>query len=471
MSEGTQFAKSVPTRTESDSMGKMEVPMDRYYGAQTARSLIHFAIGKDTMPAELIRAFGVLKKAAALVNRDLGKISEEKANLIVQAADEIISGKLNDHFPLRIWQTGSGTQTNMNVNEVISNRAIQIARGELGSKKPIHPNDDVNMSQSSNDTFPAAMHIAAATETSRKLLPAVKRLRDVLDAKTKEFKDVVKIGRTHLQDATPLTVGQEMSGWASLIERDVERMKQTLPGLYDLAIGGTAVGTGLNAHPEFAARAAKKISELTGLPFKSHENKFAALSAHDEIVFCSGSLKTLAASLSKIANDVRWLASGPRCGIGELVIPENEPGSSIMPGKVNPTQSEAMTMVAVQVMGNDAAIGFAGSQGHFELNVYKPVLIHNLLHSIRLIHDACHGFVEYCIAGMTINREKIDQHLRDSLMLVTALNPHIGYDNSAKIAKHAHKKGISLRESAIELGLLTAEQFDEWVKPEEMTHP
>ena len=457
-------------RIETDSMGQIEVPADKYWGAQTQRSLLHFNIGYDVMPREMIRALGLLKKACALVNRDLGKLPAEKTKLIVQACDEVIAGKLDAHFPLRVWQTGSGTQTNMNANEVISNRAIELAGGVMGSKQPIHPNDDVNMSQSSNDTFPTAMHIAAA-EQMNKLIPRVQEVHAAIDVKAKEFKEVVKIGRTHLQDATPLTVGQEMSGWASLIERDVERMKQTLPGLYDLAIGGTAVGTGLNAHPEFAARAAKKISELTGLPFKSHENKFAALSAHDEIVFCSGGLKTLAASLSKIANDVRWLASGPRCGIGELVIPENEPGSSIMPGKVNPTQSEAMTMVAVQVMGNDAAIGFAGSQGHFELNVYKPVLIHNLLHSIRLIHDACHGFVEYCIAGMTINREKIDEHLRDSLMLVTALNPHIGYDNSAKIAKYAHQKGISLRESAIELGLLTAEQFDEWVKPEEMTHP
>src|ERR1700739_3402329 len=389
MSEATQFAKSVPTRSESDSMGSIDVPMDRYYGAQTARSLIHFAIGKDTMPPELIRAFGILKKAAALVNRDLGKLSEEKANLITQAADEVISGKLNEHFPLRIWQTGSGTQTNMNVNEVISNRAIQIARGEMGTKKPIHPNDDVNMSQSSNDTFPAAMHIAAAAETSRRLLPAVKRLRDTIDAKAKEFKDVVKIGRTHLQDATPLTVGQEFSGWVSLLDRDGARIAMAMDGLLDLAIGGTAVGTGLNAHPEFAERAAKKIAELTGLPFRSHPNKFAALSAHDEIVFASGALKTLAASLMKIANDVRWLASGPRCGLGELVIPENEPGSSIMPGKVNPTQSEAVTMVAVQVIGEDNAVAFAGSQGNFELNAMRPIIINNFLHSARVLGDAC----------------------------------------------------------------------------------
>ncbi len=451
-------------------MGEIAVPSDRYWGAQTERSLHHFNIGFDVMPREMIRAFGTLKKACALVNQDLGKLPADKAKLIVQACDEVIEGKLDAQFPLRVWQTGSGTQTNMNANEVISNRAIEIAGGVMGSKNPIHPNDDVNMSQSSNDTFPAAMHIAAA-EQMNKLIPRVKEVRDAIDDKAKEFKDVVKIGRTHLQDATPLTVGQEMSGWVSLLERDIDRLWDALEGLYDLAIGGTAVGTGLNAHPEFGERAAKKIAELTGLPFKSHPNKFAALSAHDEIVFASGALKTLAASLMKIANDIRWLASGPRCGLGELVIPENEPGSSIMPGKVNPTQSEAMTMVAVQVMGNDAAIGFAGSQGNFELNVFKPVMIHNLLHSIRLIHDACYGFVEYCISGMTINREKIDEHLRDSLMLVTALNQHIGYDNAAKIAKNAHKKGISLRESAVELGLLTGEQFDEWVKPEEMTHP
>jgi fumarate hydratase class II len=469
--EGTEPAKITRnTRVESDSMGEIEVPADRYWGAQTQRSLHHFNIGFDVMPREMIRALGILKKACAIVNNQLGKLPDDKLKLIGQACDEVIEGKLDDHFPLRVWQTGSGTQTNMNANEVISNRAIEIAGGVMGSKKPIHPNDDVNMSQSSNDTFPTAMHIAAA-EQMNKLIPRVREVYDAIDAKAKEFKDVVKIGRTHLQDATPLTVGQEMSGWANLLERDIDRMKDTLPGLYDLAIGGTAVGTGLNAHPEFGERAAKEIAKLTGLPFKSHPNKFAALSAHDEIVFCSGGLKTLAASLMKIANDIRWLASGPRCGLGELIIPENEPGSSIMPGKVNPTQSEAMTMVAVQVMGNDAAIGFAGSQGNFELNVFKPVMIHNLLHSIRLMHDACHGFVEYCIAGMTIDREKIDAYLQHSLMLVTALNPHIGYDNSAKIAKHAHQKGISLRESAIELGLLTGEKFDELVKPEEMTHP
>jgi len=463
-------AQDKKTRTETDSMGAVEVAADRYWGAQTERSLHHFNIGADVMPRELIRALGVLKKAAALVNQDLGKLPAEKARLIVQAADEVIAGRLDEHFPLRVWQTGSGTQTNMNANEVISNRAIELAGGTLGSKQPVHPNDDVNMSQSSNDTFPTAMHIAAAEQLNA-LIPEVARLHDAIDAKAREFADVVKIGRTHLQDATPLTVGQEMSGWASLLERDIERLKMVLPGLYDLAIGGTAVGTGLNAHPEFAERAAQKIAELTGLPFKSHPNKFAALSAHDEIVFASGALKTLACSLMKIANDVRWLASGPRAGLGELVLPENEPGSSIMPGKVNPTQSEALTMVAVQVLGNDATIGFAGSQGNFELNVFKPVLIHNLLHSIRLLKDACHGFVDYCVAGIELNRAQIDKHLRESLMLVTALNPHIGYDNAAKIAKHAHHKGISLREAAIELGLLTGEQFDAYVKPEEMTHP
>src|SRR5882724_1667536 len=466
----SQEATKQNTRVETDSMGEIEVPADKYWGAQTERSLLHFNIGNDVMPREMIRAFGILKKAAAQVNNELGKLADDKLRLIVQACDEVIEGKLDEHFPLRVWQTGSGTQTNMNANEVISNRAIEISGGVMGSKKPIHPNDDVNLSQSSNDTFPTAMHIAAA-EQMNKLIPRVREVKSAIDAKAAEFADVVKIGRTHLQDATPLTVGQEMSGWASLLERDIVRMNVTLPGLYDLAIGGTAVGTGLNAPPEFGERAAKKIAELTGLPFKSHPNKFAALSAHDEIVFCSGGLKTLAASLMKIANDIRWLASGPRCGLGELSIPENEPGSSIMPGKVNPTQSEAMTMIAVQVMGNDAAIGFAGSQGNFELNVFKPVMIHNLLHSIRLIHDACHGFVEYCISGITLNREKIDEYLRDSLMLVTALNQHIGYDKAAKIAKNAHQKKISLRESAIELGLLTGEQFDEWVKPEEMTHP
>ena len=381
-----------PTRIESDSMGKIEVPTNVYWGAQTQRSLHHFDIGRDTMPPELIRAFAILKKAAALVNQELGKLSADKAKLIVQAADEVIAGKLSDQFPLRIWQTGSGTQTNMNVNEVISNRAIEIAGGVLGSKKPIHPNDDVNMSQSSNDTFPTAMHIAAAERVERVLIPAVEQVRDAIAAKAKQFENIVKIGRTHLQDAVPLTIGQEFSGWASLLDRDVQRLKLVLDGLYDLAIGGTAVGTGLNTHPEFAERAAVKIAQLTGLPFRSHPNKFAALSAHDEIVFAQGALETLAASLMKIANDIRWLASGPRCGLGELIIPENEPGSSIMPGKVNPTQSEAMTMVAAQVHGATAAVGFAGSQGNFELNVFKPVIIYNFLHSVTLLADACRGF-------------------------------------------------------------------------------
>ncbi len=451
-------------------MGEIEVPANVYWGAQTQRSLKHFNIGFDVMPREVIRALGILKKAAAIVNFDLGKLPEDKMKLISQAADEVIEGKLDEHFPLRVWQTGSGTQTNMNANEVISNRAIEIAGGEMGSKKPIHSNDDVNKSQSSNDTFPTAMYIAAA-ERLTALIPEVQKVSDAIKAKAKEFEGVVKIGRTHLQDATPVTVTQEFNGWANLIDRDMERMKLVMPGLLDLAIGGTAVGTGLNAHPEFAERAAAKIAELTGLPFRSHPDKFAALSAHDEVVFASGALKTLAASLMKIANDIRWLASGPRCGIGELSLPENEPGSSIMPGKVNPTQSEAMTMVAVQVFGNDAAIGFAGSQGNFELNVFKPVMIHNFLHSVRLIHDACHGFVDYCIAGIELNRERIGHYLNDSLMLVTALNQHIGYDNAAKIAKNAHKKGISLKESAVELELLTPEQFDEWVIAEDMTHP
>ncbi len=463
-------ADSKQTRTETDSMGAIEVPADSYWGAQTQRSLHHFNIGDDKMPREMIRALGILKKAAALVNEDLGKLSAEKARLITQASDEVIAGKLDSHFPLRVWQTGSGTQTNMNANEVISNRAIEIAGGVMGSKSPVHPNDDVNMSQSSNDTFPTAMYIAAA-EQWQKLIPAVQQVRDAIAAKAEAFKDVVKIGRTHLQDATPLTVGQEMSGWANLLERDIQRLQAVQPELLELAIGGTAVGTGLNSHPEFAERAAKKIAELTQLPFKSHPNKFAALSAHDELVFASGALKTLAVSLMKIANDIRWLASGPRCGLGELVLPENEPGSSIMPGKVNPTQSEAMTMVSVQVFGNDVAITMAGSQGHFELNVYKPVMIHNLLHSIRLIHDACHGFVEFCINGIELNRDQIDHYLKNSLMLVTALNPHIGYDKAAKIAKHAHQKKISLREAAVELGFLTGEDFDKFVKPEEMTHP
>ncbi len=458
-------------RTESDSMGTIDVRSDKYWGAQTERSLHHFDIGEDRMPPEMIRAFGILKKAAALVNYDLGKLPEDKMRLIVQAADEVISGKLNDHFPLRIWQTGSGTQTNMNANEVISNRAIELAGGVLGSKKPIHPNDHVNLSQSSNDTFPTAMNVAATWELEHKLLPAVTNLRNTLDAKAKAFQDVVKIGRTHLQDATPLTVGQEFSGWVSLLDRDLDRLRIALDGLFDLAIGGTAVGTGLNAPPEFAEAVAAKIASLTGQPFRSHPNKFAALSAHDELVFASGALKTLAASLMKIANDVRWLASGPRCGFGELIIPENEPGSSIMPGKVNPTQCESLTMVAVQVMGNDAAIAFAGSQGNFELNVFKPVIIYNFLHSVRLLSGACRSFREHCASGIDLNREQIARYVQNSLMLVTALSPVLGYDKAAEIAHVAHVDGSSLKEATLKLGYLSAEDFDRWVRPEKMTSP
>jgi len=471
MSEPATLNQIRTTRMETDSMGAIEVASDRYWGAQTERSLLHFNIGHDVMPREMIRALGILKKAAALVNVDLKKLAPEKARFITQAADEVIEGKLDAHFPLRIWQTGSGTQTNMNANEVISNRAIELAGGVLGSKKPVHPNDDVNMSQSSNDTFPTAMHIAAAMQVKNALLPAVRQTAEAIEAKAHLFAGVVKVGRTHLQDATPLTVGQEMGGWAALLRADLARQEHALDGLYNLAIGGTAVGTGLNAHPEFAERAARKIAELTGLPFRSHPNKFAALSAHDEIVFASGALKTLAASLMKIANDIRWLASGPRCGLGELTLPENEPGSSIMPGKVNPTQCEAITMVAVQVMGNDAAIGFAGSQGNFELNVFKPVMIHNFLHSVRLIADACHGFVEYAVKGMEIDRERIDQYVKNSLMLVTALSPRIGYDKAAKVAHTAHHEKISLREACLKLGYLSGEEFDRLVRPEEMTHP
>src|SRR5271155_2063100 len=473
---GNVDAKASPavkaqTRIESDSMGKIEVPNDRYYGAQTARSLIHFDIGRETMPPELIRAFGVLKKAAALVNKDLGKLSADKAKLIVQAADEVIAGKLDSHFPLRVWQTGSGTQTNMNVNEVISNRAIELSGGILGSKNPVHPNDHVNMSQSSNDTFPGAMSIAATLETERTLLPAVKLLRDALETKQEEFTDIVKIGRTHLMDATPLTLGQEFSGYVAMLDADMKRLRMILPGLSELALGGSAVGTGLNTHREFAKRVARKIGELTGYPFVTAPNKFAALAAHDSLVMASGALKTLAVSLMKIANDLRWLASGPRCGIGEISLPENEPGSSIMPGKVNPTPCEAMTMVAVQVMGTDAAIGFAGSQGNFELNVYKPVIIFNYLHSIRLLTDSCRSMVEHCVVGIEPNLDRITHFLNDSLMLVTALNQKIGYDKAAEIAKTAHKSGGTLRETAIKLGYLTGEEFDATVKPAEMTHP
>jgi fumarate hydratase class II len=457
------------TRTETDSMGPIEVPADRLWGAQTQRSLKYFDIGTDLMPPELIRAFGILKKAAVLANRSLRQLDAEKTAWIAAAADEVIDGTLDDHFPLHIWQTGSGTQTNMNANEVIANRAIQLAGGVVGSKKPVHPNDDVNRSQSSNDTFPTAMHIAAAEEIERRLIPALVRLRDVLAAKSRGFWNVVKIGRTHLQDATPITVGQEFSGWAALLDRDLERIGAAQSGLYELAIGGTAVGTGLNAPPEFGKVAAERIAELTGLPFRSHPNKFAALSAHDELVAASGALKTLAASLMKIANDVRWLASGPRCGLAELILPENEPGSSIMPGKVNPTQCEAMTMVAVQVFGNDAAIGFAGSQGNFELNVFKPVIIHNFLHSVRLLADTMRSFTDHCAVGIKLNREQIAEYVGKSLMLVTALSPVVGYDRAAEIAHLAHVERLTLREATLKLNYLSGEEFDRLVRPESMT--
>jgi len=459
------------TRIETDSMGPIEVNQECYWGAQTQRSLKYFAIGNDLMPDELIRAFGILKKAAAIVNQDLGKLSPEKANLINQAADEVIAGKLMAHFPLRVWQTGSGTQTNMNVNEVISNRAIALCGGVLGSKSPVHPNDDVNMSQSSNDTFPTAMHIAAVQTLTQNLIPSIQSLRDALDSKKTEFEDIIKIGRTHLMDAVPLTLGQEFSGYIAQLDHNLERIQTSLPHLYELAIGGTAVGTGLNTHPEFAQRVADKIAELTGLPFISAPNKFAALASHDAIAMASGALKTLACALMKIANDLRWLGSGPRCGLGELILPANEPGSSIMPGKVNPTQSEAMTMVCVQVMGNDTAIAIAGSQGNFELNVFKPVMIYNLLHSIRLLSDASNSFREHLVVGLAANRQQIEHYLTNSLMLVTALNPHIGYDNAAKVAKKAYLEGKTLKEASVELGILTSEQFDAWVRPASMLHP
>jgi len=458
-------------RIESDSMGQIKVPKDRYYGAQTARSLMNFKIGGDKFPRELIRAFGILKKAAALTNKELKILPAEKAELIIRAAEEVIEGKLDEHFPLVVWQTGSGTQTNMNANEVISNRAIEISGGVMGSKKPIHPNDDVNKAQSSNDTFPTAMHIAAIEEIHRRLIPMVTKLRDALAKKSEEFKSIIKIGRTHLMDATPLTLGQEFSGYTQQLTNGIERINGTLPRLYELALGGTAVGTGLNTHPAFAVKAAKKISEITGKPYLSARNKFEALATHDALVELHGVLKTLAASLMKIANDIRWLGSGPRCGLGEIHLPENEPGSSIMPGKVNPTQSEAMTMICAQVFGNDVAVNFAGASGNFELNVFKPVIIFNVLNSIRLLSDACESFTDNCVAGIEANEINIKKHLENSLMLVTALNPHIGYDNAAKVAKKAHKENKTLKEAAIELGLLTSEKFDEVVRPEKMIGP
>jgi fumarate hydratase class II len=454
-------------------MGTVEVPEDRYWGAQTQRSLHHFSIGGPTerMPIEVVRAFGILKKACALVNMDLGKLPPDKGELIVRAADEVIEGKLDEHFPLFVWQTGSGTQSNMNANEVISNRAIEMAGGELGSKKPVHPNDDVNMSQSSNDTFPAAMHIAAAQTVVHQLIPDVRTLRDALAKKAEEFSDIVKIGRTHLQDAVPLTLGQEFSGYVAQLDDDLGRIEQALPGLFELAIGGTAVGTGLNSPRGFGEKCAAKVAELTGLPFVSAPNKFAALAAHDALVHAHGAIRTLAVSLMKIANDIRWLGSGPRSGLGELELPENEPGSSIMPGKVNPTQSEAMTMVCCQVFGNDVAVTVAGSQGNFELNVFKPVMIRNFLHSARILAGACRTFTEFCVEGLKPNRERIAELVGQSLMLVTALTPKIGYDKAAEIAKKAHHEGKTLRETALELGYLTEAEYDEAVRPEMMVGP
>src|SRR6185312_13762605 len=458
-------------RTESDSMGTINVPADKYYGAQTARSLANFDIGGQKMPEEIIRAFGILKKASAIANAKLGLMDDTTRDLIVAAADEVIAGKLKDHFPLVVWQTGSGTQSNMNVNEVISNRAIELAGGTMGSKKPVHPNDHVNMSQSSNDTYPTAMHIAAIEAIEGYLLPRVKPLRDTLAKKSAAFMGIVKIGRTHLQDATPITLGQEISGWVSQIDHAVRAIEATLPQLRELALGGTAVGTGLNTHPDYAVTVAEEIARLSGRSFVTAPNKYAVMAGHDAFVGSSGALKQMAAAFMKIANDVRWMASGPRSGLGEISLPENEPGSSIMPGKVNPTQSEAMTMVAVQVMGNDAAIGFAASQGNFELNVFKPVIAYNFLMEVRLIADAAKSFNDHCAIGIEPNRARIKQLVDQSLMLVTALNRKIGYDNAAKIAKNAHKKGTTLRESAIELGLLTGEEFDAEVRPEKMVGP
>lgn len=462
---------TIDVRTETDSMGAVEVPLDRYWGAQTARSLYYFPIGDDRMPQPLIRAIGVLKEASAEVNADLGKMSPETSALIIAASREVSEGKLDDHFPLSVWQTGSGTQSNMNANEVISNRAIELAGGEMGSKVPVHPNDDVNMSQSSNDIFPTAMHIAAVEEITHRLLPTIRHLRDALQLKADAFASITKIGRTHLMDAVPLTLGQEFSGYVAQLDADVRRIESCLDDLYELAAGGTAVGTGLNTHPEFGTRVAEAIAELTGLPFVSAPNKFAALAAHDALVMVSGALRTLAASLIKIADDLRWLGSGPRSGLGELSLPENEPGSSIMPGKVNPTQCEAMIMVCIEVYGNDAAVAMAGARGNLELNVCKPVIIHNVLHSVRLLTEASASFTRFCVEGLEPNEARIRQHLENSLMLVTALNPLIGYDKSAEVAKKAHKEGTTLRESVVSLGYLTGEQFDQAVRPESMTHP
>ncbi len=459
------------TRIESDSMGEISVPVNAYYGAQTARSLINFNIGRDTMPRSVIRAIGILKRAAATVNRDLGKLPQDKTDLIIQATNEVIDGTLDAHFPLHIWQTGSGTQTNMNSNEVISNRAIEISGGVIGSKTPVHPNDHVNMSQSSNDTFPTAMHISAAEQINHHLLPCLKQMLEALRKKEKEFSGIVKIGRTHLMDAVPLTLEQEFSGYVAQLEHDIQYIEASLPTIYELAIGGTAVGTGLNAHPEFAERVAKEIANITGLPFVTAPNKFASLAAHDPIVHASGSLKTLACSLMKIANDIRWMGSGPRCGLYELILPSNEPGSSIMPGKVNPTQCEAMTMVCAQVMGNDVAITVGGSQGNFELNVFKPMMIFNFLNSVLLLGDTCRSFSEHLLEGLKPNKEMIHKYLENSLMLVTALSPVIGYDKCSEIAHKAYHDNTSLREACLALGYLSDEEFDQHIKPETMVGP
>ncbi|MBT5773055.1 MAG: class II fumarate hydratase [Dehalococcoidia bacterium] len=459
------------TRTESDSMGTIEVPSDRYWGAQTQRSLQNFKIGTERMPRPLIRGFGIVKHASSQVNEDLGKLDGGLGTAIRQAAEQVIAGELDDHFPLVIWQTGSGTQTNMNANEVISNRGIEILGGERGSKDPVHPNDHVNMSQSSNDTFPGAMSVSTAEQVVHELVPALTKLRDALQVKATEFDSVVKIGRTHLMDAVPLTLGQEFSGYVQQLTNGIARVEGVLPRLYELALGGTAVGTGLNSHPEFAERVATAIATYTGLPFVTAPNKFESLAAHDAQVELSGQLKVIAVSLMKIANDVRMLGSGPRAGLGELNLPANEPGSSIMPGKVNPTQSEAMTMVCAQVIGNDTAVTIGGATGHFELNVFKPVIAYNNLQSIRLLADASVSFTDNCVVGIEPNAARIQELMESSLMLVTALNPHIGYDNSAKIAKKAHEENSTLREAGIALGLLTEEQFAEWIKPEEMTRP
>ena len=460
-------------RVDKDSLGEVRVPADKLWGAQTQRSIEDFPIGRNRVVwgRRVIRAFGLLKKAAALANGELGQLAQDKVELIARAADDVISGSLDDQFPLVVWQTGSGTQSNMNANEVIANRAIQLAGGEVGSKEPIHPNDDVNRGQSSNDTFPTAMHVAAAEEVGRELLPAVAILRDTLDAKAREYKDVVMVGRTHLQDATPVTLGQVLSGWVAQLDQAVAGINRALPGITKLAIGGTAVGTGLNTHPRFGERVAAWLSEETGLRFEAAENKFAELSAHDAMVDMSAALRTLAVALYKIANDTRYYASGPRAGIGELRIPENEPGSSIMPGKVNPTQSEAMTMVCAQVFGNDAAVAFSGTQGAFQLNTYKPVMLHNVLESTTLLTEACRAFNDRCAVGIEPNHKVIQENLEACLMLVTALNPHIGYEKSAEIALKAHREDVTLRQAALELGYVSEEDFDRWVRPEDMTHP